>query len=469
MGKRITAWIVLTCCGLPAAASALSADDYALAGRMHMCQWTAAGLADAYDIFDAGIEDANCPDCRTDRELVFLRAMAEAAMLFVDHSDALDVGHLLDLANEFGVALALDAFDGVRSTNSVEPIGPKPLPPERDPNHVRQVLGESILPRLESIMRGLDSIEDMPAPFVMYMSPEETGLTGDLEIDYGDVLILRGLLLACKGMLEAQIVWDEKPYVYEAASGRFELRETAGDGNLLIEWARRLADWRVREVDANSRGLIRQARQDWIDAITCYMDALEYIALEDNPPGADPQEDELTYIDATNLPHLDVCVNVLVTLRGYLRRDMAGPEPIVATRTYKVWDSETAPVGELALVFEGTRFEGCRGSLRLPDGEVMEVDWFGLLDADNVGISLFSPDRQAEAWLEGAIDSDRGVIVNASLDVWGADRQLPGEPPVLPSAQTRTEMSPTASGAALSRFPNPDRPEEWFGVAYLPD
>ncbi|HPC94605.1 MAG TPA: hypothetical protein PLU87_06670 [Sedimentisphaerales bacterium] len=419
MGKRIAAWIVLTCCGLTAVASALSADDYALAGRMHMCQWTPAGLADAHDIFLAGIEDANCPDCKTDRELTFLRAITEAAMLFVDHSDALDVGDFLELADGFGVARALDTLDGVRSRNSVEPIGPHPLLPERDPNHVRRALGESILPRLESILAELDSIEDAPTPFVMYVPPEETGLTGDLEIDYGDVLILRGLLLAYRGVLRAQMVCDEKPYVYEAASGRFELRETVGDGNLLIEWVRRLADWPMREADANSLGLIQQARRDWIEAITWYMDALEYIALEDNPTGADPQEDELTYIDGTNLPHLDVYVNVLVTLRSYLRWDMAGSEPIVTTRTYEVRDSKATPVGELTLVFESTRFEGSRGSLRLPDGDMMEVEWFGLVDGDTVGISLFCPGRQAEAWLEGEIDSARGIIARASLDVWG--------------------------------------------------
>jgi len=434
MGKQIAAWIALTCCGLPVAAAGLSADDYALAGRMHMGQWTATGLADAYEIFDAGIEDANCPDCKTDRELVFLRAMTEAAMLFLDHRDVLDADEFLDLANGLGVSLAIDALDGIRSRESDEPIGPQPLPPERDPNHVRRALGESILPRLVSILRELDSIEDMPTPFVMYMSPEETGLNGDLEIDYGDVLILRGLFLAYKGMLEAQIACGEKPYVYEAVSYRFDLQETGGDGNLLIEWARRLADWPVREVDANGLASIRQARQDWIAAITWYMAALEYLALEDNPPGADPQEDELTYIDATNLPQLDVYVNVLVTLRSYLRRDMAGPEPIVTTRTYEVRDSEAAPVGELALVFAGTRFEGSRGSLRRPDGNVMEVEWFGLLDGDNVGISLFSPDRQAEAWLEGAIDSERCAIVNASLDFWGAE--------------PRAEISPAASFTA---------------------
>lgn len=419
MGKRIAAWIVLTCCGLPAVASALSADDYALAGRMHMCQWTATGLADAHDIFLAGIEDANCPDCKTDRELTFLRAITEAAILFVDHSDALDVGDLLDLADGFGVARTLDALDGVRSRNSHEPIGPQPLPPENDPNHARRVLGESILPRLESILAELDSIEDAPRPFVMYMSPQETGLTGDLEIDYGDVLILRGLLLAYRGVLRAQMVRDEQPYVYEAASGRFELREAAGDGSLLIGWARRLAEWPTWEADAYSHGLIRQARRDWIEAITWYMDALEYIALEDNPTGADPQENELTYIDGTNLPHLDVCVNVLVTLRSCLRWDMPGSEPIVTTRTYEVRDRKAAPVGELTLVFESTRFEGSRGSLRLEDGELMEIDWFGLVDGDNVGISLFCPGRQAEAWLEGEIDSARGIIARASLDVWG--------------------------------------------------
>ena len=40
----------------------------------------------------------------------------------------------------------------------------------------------------------------------MVMSPEETGLVGDLEIDYSDVLILKGLLLAYQGVLETRIV-----------------------------------------------------------------------------------------------------------------------------------------------------------------------------------------------------------------------------------------------------------------------
>lgn len=422
MGKRTLAWIVLTFCGLPAGASALTPDDYALAGRMHMCQGTAAGLADAYDIFDAGIEDPNCPDCRTDRELILLRAITEAAILFLDHGDVLAVDDLLDLADGFGVGVAVRALDGVRSRNLHEPIGPEPLPREADPNHVRRVLDDSILPRLESIIAELDSIEDAPAPFVMYMSPEETGLTGDLEIDYGDVLILRGLFLAYRGLLEAQIACDGKPYVYEGIPDGFSFRETVPEGNLLIEWARRLAGRRVEETDAYLTS-IRQARQDWIDAITCYMDALEYIALEDNPAGTDPQEDELTYIDATNLPHLDVYVNVLVTLRGYLQRDMAGSEPSVTTRTYDVHDSEAAPLGELVLLFDGARFEGRRGQLKLADGSVMEVDWFGMLDSDSIGISLFSADRQIEAWLEGAIDSDRAVIANGTLDFWGAELQ----------------------------------------------
>jgi len=420
MGKRTLAWIVLTCCGLPAGASGLSADDYVLAGRMHMCQGTATGLADAYDIFDAGIEDPNCADCRTDRELVLLRAITEAAMLFLDHGDVLVVDDLLDLADGFGIGVAVRALDGIRSRNLHELIGPEPLPPEVDPHHVRRVLDDSILPRLESIIAELDSIEDAPAPFVMYMSPQETGLTGDLEIDYGDVLILRGLFLAYKGLLEAQIVCDRKPYVYEGIPDGFSFRETVPEGDLLIEWARRLAGRRVEETDAHQQTSIRLAQLDWIDAITCYMDALEYIALEDNPAGMDPQEDELTYIDATNLPHLDVYVNVLVTLRGYLQRDMAGSEPSVTTRTYEVRDSDSAPIGKLDLVFDGVRFEGRRGSLRLADGSVMEVDWFGMLDSDSIGISLFSADRQIEVWLEGAIDTDRGVIAHASLDSWAS-------------------------------------------------
>ena len=62
MGKRIAVWIVLTCCGLPGRAYGLSAEDYALAGRMHLGQGTETGVRQAHEIFEAAIGDGDCSD-----------------------------------------------------------------------------------------------------------------------------------------------------------------------------------------------------------------------------------------------------------------------------------------------------------------------------------------------------------------------------------------------------------------------
>ncbi len=459
MDKRICAWIVLIGCELSATASGFSADDYAAAGRMHISQWTATGIGHACEILDRATADANCPECHTDRELIFLRAMAKTAMLFLDHDEVLHAKDLLDLADGFGLTLAANAFHDLAMRDAADPIGPAPLPPEGDPNQVRRLLSESILPQLDEIVTELDSIADGPEPFVMVMSPEETGLVGDLEIDYSDVLILKGLLLAYQGVLETRIACERQPYVYRGVGDLPSVGRSASDGGLLVEWAKRLS---APPSDGFDEWLAttEQAQQHWIDAITQYVDALECMALENCPPGADPQEDELTYIDPSTLPHLDVYTSVLTTLRRSLQRDAVAPEAIVTTRTYEVHGTDAAPLGRLVLVFDGARFEGRRGTLTLVGGDVLDIDWFGLLDGQNVGISLFSPDHGVEAWLEGAIDSDRAVIAEASLDLWGADRQ---------GAQRQTVAADDTRQVAIGRLWSPHHLDEWFTTTYLTD
>ncbi|MHC4517345.1 MAG: hypothetical protein ACYTAS_02045, partial [Planctomycetota bacterium] len=67
MGKRIAAWSILTCCSLVSAAPALTADDYVIAGRQCLFERTVSGLAQAKDIFEAGISDTACSSCSGDR------------------------------------------------------------------------------------------------------------------------------------------------------------------------------------------------------------------------------------------------------------------------------------------------------------------------------------------------------------------------------------------------------------------
>ncbi|MDY0355602.1 MAG: hypothetical protein RBR19_06970 [Sedimentisphaerales bacterium] len=428
MGKRVAAWIVLTCCGLAGTASGLSAEDYALAGRMHLSQGTATGVRQAYEIFDAAIDDGDCPDCRGNCELVFLRAVTQVAMLFIDHNDVLVSRDLLELAEGCGVALVPGVFEGLGAGASCRQIGPCLLPPEHDPDHVRRVLAESILPQFASILSELDSIDQTAGAFAIVMRAEETGVTGGLEIDYGDVVILKGLLLAYRGMLTMQVAGTSEPYVYRETVGPFDFDDAPAGAGLLLAEVRRLMAAAAEDHLFDNAAAFAYARQDWLDAINCWIDAIEYVALENGPEGTDPQANELTYIEPSAQPHLEVYVHVLMSLREALQWDMTSLDGLFLRRAYDVRDSGSAPIGELVLVFDGVRFEGHRGRLTLADGDVLEVDWFGLLDGNRVGVSLFGPEHGVEAWLEGDIDSDRSAIGEAFLDCWAADGHVPAEP-----------------------------------------
>jgi hypothetical protein len=274
------------------------------------------------------------------------------------------------------------------------------------------------------------------------------------------VLILKGLLLAYQGVLETRIACESEPYVYRGITDLPPLDRPAADGGLLVEWARRLSVPPPSDGFDDWLATAEHAQQHWIDAITQYVNALEYMALENCPPGADPQEDELTYIDPSTLPHLDVYTSVLTTLRRSLQRDVVAPEAIATTRTYEVHGADAQPMGRLVLVFDGTRFEGRQGTLTLTGGDVLDIDWFGLLDGRNVGISLFSRDHGVEAWLEGAIDTNRGLVAEASLDLWGADRQ---------GAQPQAVAPEDTCEVATGRLWSPHHLDEWFTTSYLAD
>ncbi len=84
MIARISVWIALVCLTLTLAVPVAADDDDVTAGRARMFEGGAAGFAQAYQIFDAALENENRPDDTDDRELVFLHALTRAVVLFHD-------------------------------------------------------------------------------------------------------------------------------------------------------------------------------------------------------------------------------------------------------------------------------------------------------------------------------------------------------------------------------------------------
>jgi hypothetical protein len=426
MDNRIAACVILICCCLTSAAPALTADDYAGAGRQQLFERTASGLAQARDIFEAGRTDMDCPDCRSDRSVLFLDAVTKTAQLLLDHSDVLSLDGFFGVADQFGVPLAAIAVDESPADGAAQGRKPDLLASEPDPQTVRQALCDAVLPTLSDVVAELDAISDEPEAFLMYLTPEETGLAGDLEIDYGDVLTLKALLLAYRALLAGQLALqlDAEAGALVVDCHSIALSE-ATDAH-----APGAPDVGLPEgpaLGALDRDVwpLERARQDWHEAVQRYLEAVDYVAGEDNPRGTDPQEDEFVYIDLDTGYWLDRFRQTLMAFgESFFDAGSSGPAP----ETYDVYDRQGVRIGQLTLVSSHRHLEGTSGRMILADGSALEVEWFGTVDEGQVGVSLYAPDRGLEGWFEGAIEGGRSAIRDGVLDLWAMiDSEADGE------------------------------------------
>jgi hypothetical protein len=426
MDNRIAACIVLICCCFASAAWALTADDYAGAGRQQLFERTASGLAQARDIFEAGRSDMDCPDCRSDRNVLFLDAVTKTAQLLLDHSDVLSLDGFFGVADQFGVPLAAIALDNSPAHGATQGRERSLLPSESDPQTVRRALRDTVLPALTDVVAELDAISDGPEPFLMYLTPHETGLAGDLEIDYGDVLTLKALLLAYRALLSGQLALhlDAEADTLVVDCHSITLAG-ATDAHCPVAPNDDLPEGPAPGAPDRDVSPLEQARQDWRQAVQRYLDAVDYVAGEDNPRGTDPQEDEFVYIDLDTEYWLDRFRQTLMAFGdSFFDAGSSGPAP----ETYDVFDRQGARIGQLTLVSSHGHLEGTSGRMILADGSALEVEWFGAVDEGQVGVSLFAPDRGLEGWFEGAIESGRSAIRDGALDLWAMiDSEAYGE------------------------------------------
>lgn len=442
MVRWILVWTFLIGCGFGSTAAALTADDYITAGRAKMFKGPVSGLAEAYDIFDAGVNDETCPDCAGNRELTFLHAVTRTIMLFVDYDDSVVPGSFFELAEEFGVTFVGDTIEDFNAVLPLDEYGCYHLPPDADPERIRETLYDSVLPQVDGIIAELDRISDSPTAFAVYFTPSETGLMANLEVDYGEVLVLKGLLLAYKAVLEAQIPYDLNVDIDQAVLDSYLADSTLcpgefGDANLaalfdvadpcnptinqdFLQKYPYLLMVLPTPSDANDgAAILAQARDDLIDAIAYWLEAIDYINSENDPPGTDPQDDELLYLDPNALTYIEPIQERLTTLRDSLQDRTAGNYTVETAMTYDVYDASATFLGELVLVYDFTGRHGHDGRFTMDDGTILAVEWVGISPTNTIDIELHSETPWLEAWFEGTISASRDSIADGTLHYWG--------------------------------------------------
>ncbi len=482
-----------------ASARASDPNECISQGRRYMFEKTLSGLRLAYRTFDECLKDPSCADCASNDELVFLHSLTRAAMLFIDTNDLAVNDSFLELAEAFGLLVTGDSLDPC-GTNPVDvnvlldldgcyriPAGAPDL------DGLGATLDYSIIPEIDNIVAELETIADSQAKrFRIFFEPNETGLQKDLEVDYGEVLILKGLLLAFRSALTAQLAYDVyldindtriESLLYDEGicpndvnslepSDFVDLKDPNNPSineDFLIPYPDLLKVLPTAGYpDVNGAAILAQSAVDLIDAIDYYQQAVAYIIAEDQPPGTDPQADELVYVDPNERRLLDSINGKLTTLRDSLANDTAGTYPLETTRTYEVQEPGSAKIGELVLLYDPLDIEGDDGTLSFTKSGLApspwQVEWFAVVDSNKLHVELerFADGQWAGGFLLGAISADSNTVTDATFEYWGPEE---GTISGLTALHTGTEivdgrldLNPLFGGS--DRYPNPVNPRD---------
>ena len=428
-------------------------DAYIVPGRAAMFEGSLSGLREAYTFFNAGVQDTS--KCTGDRELIFLHALTQTAILFIDDSNLLLDTSFLELAKEFGVDVPGDSFefpDIFKSLGINVPLDPNgcyKIPPGApNADEISDMIHNSIIPEINDINAELDSISDTASNrFRIFFHHDETGLDNDLEVDYGEVLILKGMLLAFKSQLESKLAYDvfvdvnetllhkllyedginpEEPDFAELAAsiGIADPNNISINDDFLNPYPNLLKVLPTANDSNNGTAILAKSKKDLLASIENYFKAVNYIAAE-----TDNQNDDLVYIDPNDEFVLDTLNQKLTTLQNSLKNGTAATYPLETTKTYNVYDSNSKLIGQMVLVYDLTSLGGDANSLTFTKTGVptpWEVDWFGISGGTDLHKNTeFEADLECYSsghWWGGYLDgtyNNNGNITDVTFEYWG--------------------------------------------------
>ncbi|MCD6393106.1 MAG: hypothetical protein J7M40_06320, partial [Planctomycetes bacterium] len=391
MLKNVTVVFLLACTVFSGQVWSQETNDCTSAGRAALFNGTVSGLRSAHEIFSLRLADEDCTD---DRELIFLHAMTRIAM-WAFGDDGLPINSAVEFGIENDVRLINNHYSALDLV-----AGEDFFPVNEHDSYDIPEDGESVLSDLfefmthagvseiESVIAELDRIQETPSDrFRMFLTPQETAmffgsfgpvLAYDIEIDYGEVLFLKGALSATRAFLLSKKAYDlhvveEDMLIEKLVSSSFSI-----NNDLLLPHPEFLKLLPTSNDPNDGAEALMQARASYIDAINNYLEAIAYILSEDDPPGSDPQDDELLFLgsDLTTIEALEVNLRMLL---DSLENDEPGAYIYETIQSYSLQVDDANAIGAMELVFDALN-EGKGGRIdlqycgyALPEWEISEL------------------------------------------------------------------------------------------------
>ena len=424
----ITVFILLSGTTVNAETTSQEALD---AGRPVLFDGTLSGIRQAYDIFDIAVSNPECVDCAGSRELLFFHALSRIAMWAV-RDDGGPVNSGMELANELGTEITGDFMREIIVTEPNFPenrYGQPAIPANAHDllNNLLTFLDESAIPDIEDVINELHQINETPEDrFRVFLTPAETAAfldplsppyTHDIEVDYGEVLLLKGALSIIKGMVTTKSAYDTHVDAQDRLLEKFHEDNFSIRNDLLLPHPDFMKLLPTANDPNDGAAIMAQSRQDIIIGMQYYSDMIDYILSEDVPAGTDPQDNELLSLDPNDIYISDALQDNLNTVIASLQSDTSVTIDGKSTKIYSLENSETDTLELLLEIHPTGKYQN--GELQIHDNGFNH--FYGEVDFEIIGnqISGYADDYGYYGYFSGTFNQDRTMITNASFEYWG--------------------------------------------------
>jgi hypothetical protein len=421
MSRYILA-VILVVISISICFGSMSEQDYIDLGRSQMFGGTFTGLRQAWGTFDDALNDPECPGCQSNDEIHFLHAALRTAMV-IGRDDGGELDSVFEILDTFGLNVVGDSLDPndlditmVTNSRACYEI-PEGSP---DVNEFGDLRDDWLLPELDAIVVELEMISDTPERFRIFFTPAETGLMNNLEVDYGEVLILKGCVKLAAAKIRSGAAYDLNVDSDDQLFEKWWGEVLDFNSDVLSEHPEFLKILPTANDSNDGVAVLAAGRSEFIESLDYFLMACDYIVNEDVPAGTDVQDNELLYVDANNATFFNNIRQRIVEVRDSLVNDTECVLPVEVTRYYSLSLPGSGYDWQLGLTSSGLGL--CEGGfLRTNDPNCygfMDVDWFEI-EGDEVGIELECFDSWCQGYIEGNISGDSNSVSNLVLNIWG--------------------------------------------------
>jgi hypothetical protein len=480
MYGKIRMILIIVCGIISVNAFANTPEYYINAGRQNLFNGSLDGIRNAYEIFNNGMND---PQSRNNRELIFFHALTRTVMLAAKDNSG-NVDSALELAKELGITTPYsnwaplyianyrDYFEIPENKRGLYEV-PADAP---DAQEMVNILKTSFIPEVNSIINELNSITETPSDrFRIYLTSDEMRIfypadylfeepIEPVEVDYAEVLMLKGILSIVKAEMEFKTAYD----LSVSADDKLFEKVYGGDlkiNDILAAHPDILKVLPTINDSNNGKAILTQTKADLIYGIDYYLDVVQYMLNEE-----DEQEDDLFSIEPEDEFIADAIEKKLTILKKSLIEDTPAEEAIETTKTFHLYESANQ-IGEMHLEYGPTGFELDGGDITF-DPSIMawtwEVEWGGIVETGRIEIELRNySGYYCEAYLEGDLSPDGNTITNATFEYWGYNDEWQWISGTLYNISAQTVNIETEDGQldlnpvfGSARYPNPVNPRD---------